>query len=769
MKITNAAVATLLVVNGTLGTSQTEIKSLETTPPKNQTEQGAPVPQANNQTAAPVALHKIVLFFFEKGTGVALKRVEIAAGNKILYSDPEGKVEIEITKDSEGVLTASKSEFEPQQITSERLLANTELKIFLWPKLTGDNVVIVKGERKNAVSRKSITIAESRKIAPGGDPAQIVSLLPGVQSQGFGSDIVVRGSGPNDSKYYVDDIEVPFIFHSIGQLSVVPPPLLAEVQFDSGGFGPEYGDATGGVVVLRTTTEIPERPKTEFVLNFPIYSSLYHERPTGEDSFLAISLRRSYIDIILKAALKSREDEMDGGFTVAPRFTDAAIFHFKKDDAGHRKLSLIAAEDGLDLIAPIDEATNEDGTAEFSISTRFVNLGYERLVRLNRQWKLTSTPQVSYLQTENDFDGNQVEFNVTKVRVPTELVKRLSKNEDLYFGMDPEYIRTENNIFSIFPRFEDPTFDIEEAEKEKLNNKASFSTLAAWVAMDKQISSLRLTPGIRGFYNSAIEKSSYDPRLRGSFEVDDKNTLKAAIGQYSKAPEAREAAESIGNPGLDYEKSIHYVAGVETKWNDRWTTETQLFYKNTFDVVSFDFDKKYNNDGRIESKGLELFIRRNLTNNFFGWVSYTYSQSLAQDSKDDDLIPSIYDQTHVLNVVSSYKLSSTWELGGRFNHETGTPYTRNSKAVYNGNLDKYQPRQDEGDRNQARLPDTNSLTLYSTYDFLYNTWKMALKAGLESYWYEPQVIGRQNNYDYSKESNQTGLPAIPFIELRGEF
>src|SRR5205085_10059243 len=137
-----------------------------------------------------------------------------------------------------------------------------------------DNVIVVTGKRRPQVSRKSVSIDESRRIAPGGDPAQVVKLLPGVQSRGggFGNQVIVRGSGPRDSRYYIDDLEVPFIFHGIGNLSIIPGSLLQGVDFESGGFGPEYGDATGGIITLRTVTAIPERPHTEFVMNVPFYS-----------------------------------------------------------------------------------------------------------------------------------------------------------------------------------------------------------------------------------------------------------------------------------------------------------------------------------------------------------------------------------------------------------------------------------------------------------------------------------------------------------------
>lgn len=193
-----------------------------------------------------------------------------------------------------------------------------------------------------------------------------------------------------------------------------------------------------------------------------------------------------------------------------------------------------------------------------------------------------------------------------------------------------------------------------------------------------------------------------------------------------------------------------------------------LFYKTAKGVVTNDADSRYDNDGSLRAQGAEVFIRRNLTSRLFGWLSYTYSKTEERDSDAESFRDSQYDQTHVLNLVGSYKLTSLWELGSRYNFHTGNTYTPISDSVYNVNIDKYQERTIKGEESSRRLPNYNALTLYGTRTFLYDTWKMALKFGMESYWPKAQVVGVSHNYDYSKEESQQGLTAIPFIELTGE-
>jgi len=51
---------------------------------------------------------------------------------------------------------------------------------------------------------------------------------------------------------------------------------------------------------------------------------------------------------------------------------------------------------------------------------------------------------------------------------------------------------------------------------------------------------------------------------------------------------------------------------------------------------------------------------------------------------------------------------------------------------------------------------------------LFDTWKMSVKVGVESYWPRPQVLGYSYNYDYTEKLEQRGLTAIPFIEVKGD-
>ena len=748
---------------GEIAFGQTDEKSGTVVAPADAPANGAASGPVNGPVNGPENIQPpIKIKVIEKGTGVVIKRAEVKVGDQKVFTGPDGTADISPLAEGQ-VLVVSRFGFTAVELTAKEISGKTTLDIYLPPALGGDDVVIISGRKKPGVSKKTISIEEAVKVAPRGDPGQITKVMPGVQTQGFRSEVSIRGSEPRDSKYYIDDLEVPFLYHTIGQFTVLPASLISDVEFSSGGFGAEYGDASGGVVVIRTKDEIPDRPLTRFNINLPIYSGVSHERPLSETSSINVSYRRSYLDLILPKVLPK-----DSGLTIIPYFKDSHIVYLKKYEDGHDKVTIMSADDGLKATTQ-GISNSEDGRGTFDVYTYYGIFGVEHLRRLNADWTYTTTPQLMYTNNRISIVSNKFQLQVWRLRAPTEFTLRLNRDDRIYFGFEP--VVTQAKVYFLLPRFnpDDPFFDFEEAPKEEGSDKVLYQQVSTWLAADKRLGSFILTPGVRAFYSPEIKKVGADPRLSMRYEVDTSHTLKGAVGQYSKTPENGEASKDYGNPNLRFERTNHYILGIESQWTDRWVTDFQVFYKRGYWLVKNDTEDRYSNTGRLESRGFEAFIRRNLTARLFGWFTYTYSITRERNDDNEDWYRGTYDQTHVANLVTSYKLTSLWELGGRLKMNSGDTYTPKGNAVYNANLDKYQPRDNGEGVNSGRLPTYRELSLFASREFLANTWKSMLRFGLEYLWLKPQVYGVQYNYDYSKEEYFTGIPVIPYIEYKGEF
>ncbi|MHA0111473.1 hypothetical protein ACXYUI_30880, partial [Klebsiella pneumoniae] len=81
-----------------------------------------------------------------------------------------------------------------------------------------------------------------------------------------------------------------------------------------------------------------------------------------------------------------------------------------------------------------------------------------------------------------------------------------------------------------------------------------------------------------------------------------------------------------------------------------------------------------------------------------------------------------------------------WDVGGRGLFHTGDTYTRVDHAVYDGDLDKYEPRQAANTPPyNNREPPYYELDLYADRDVLFDTWKLTWRFGVEFLALRPQI------------------------------
>ena len=715
--------------------------------------------QANQAVEAQAQAEQLSFTFREKGTGKLLKRVEIRTENEVFYSDPKGNASIP-NNPSFAKFEFYRSGYTSLTLGRDEISSTAPNEIFLYPDIK-QNQVLVTGRGKKEVSEKEVSIVEAKEVAPRGDPVQIAKLLPGVQTSGFSPEVVVRGSAPEDSSYFVDGIEVPFIFHSIGGISILPKNLIEKVNFLSGGFSSSYGNATGGVVVIETSEELAKEAKTDFTVNLPLLSSIYHERPLSENESMSASLRRSYLEFFIKNVA---EDSL-----IVPVFYDSHLRYLKVTDEGYTKVISLSSLDALELVIGGTEDTEDNGTISFNIRNYFGAFGVERSMRLGSGWRYVANPNIVYSHIDQRFVDNFIDIKANVFKLPLEFQKRIGKKKKLYLGVEGMYQDAKVALVARRINTDDPFVDFEDAPLIETEVEASAFTGAAWSSADLGLGPMTITPGVRVFNDAAIKKTGYDPRLLVLWELSSDTELKAAVGQYSASPLPQESAEDFGNPELDFERSNHYILGINQTWGQDWSAEFQLYYKENKDVVRSDPVERYLNSGRLISRGAELFLRKNLTDRWFGWLSYTWSKTEEKQSDDDPWLPSQYDQTHVLNLVSAYNLTGQWTLGGRFNYHTGDVYTPVSGAVYNAGLNKYQPRYDENKVNGERLPNWHQLDIYTSYEQLFNYSKLKYRFGVEYISATSPAYQVTYNYDYSKKDYLEGLPPIPYFEISGEF
>lgn len=707
-----------------------------------------------------IASQEIIIQVLEKGTGQEIKRAELKADKKIWYSNKEGIIKIP-TLPIKTTLRIYRKGYKTLIIDQSNIKKESINKLFLIPNQPANDEVIIQGKRRNEVSKKRISIAEAKEIAPGGDPAQVTKLLPGVQVQGFRPQVIIRGSEPQDSGYFVDGIEVPFVYHTIGGFSVLPEKLISSVDFSAGGFGSQFGDITGGIIGLNTKTTLPENSISEFKINLPLYSGAFHERKISDSEAISASFRKSYLDYIVPYVLK---DDL----TVTPSFWDSHLRYLKRHKKGYTKILAISSLDELKLVAPFGSGGDETGNSSFNINQYYGAIGIEHKEKISKQLSYKAWPNIVFSRITFDIIQSYVKIRGYTYRLPALLEYRIRGSRKAFIGVDLEYLLFDINIKSPDVNSEEPFPDFEDANEKQRKTSYSESVNSLWASYDLAINKWLFTPGIRFSYSRRLKKNYLNPRLQFSYNVSKGFLLKGAVGTYSKAPSPQQTDITFGNPNLSFERSKHYILGLEKKLTEYWFFDTQLYYKDSDNVVRTDTEKRLNNDGFLRSYGLEIFIRRNLTGRAFGWISYTISKTEQKASKNSPWKPTQVDQTHVLNLAALYKFTGQWSLGVRVNYRTGDRFTPVSDVYFNANLNKYQPI-NSNNINSGRLPNYHQIDIYSTYDFLWDYWKLKLRTGVEYLSFKDKALGYEYNYDYSNKNYVKGIPVIPYIEISGVF
>jgi len=131
------------------------------------------------------------------------------------------------------------------------------------------------------------------------------------------------------------------------------------------------------------------------------------------------------------------------------------------------------------------------------------------------------------------------------------------------------------------------------------------------------------------------------------------------------------------------------------------------------------------------SYGLELFIKRDLTQRLSGFLSYTHAYASATARDGTSFAPQS-DVRHLANAVLTYRLGAGWSLGARLHFRTG-------KVAVNTILDPFRAL---ATRLEYRLPPFLRLDLQLTYGFNVSFGRMTASLSLQNATFSREATNR---------------------------
>ncbi|MCB9680003.1 MAG: TonB-dependent receptor [Alphaproteobacteria bacterium] len=613
--------------------------------------------------------------------------------------------------------------------------------------------------------------AEDVRVLPGsfGDVLRAVQNLPGVARSPFGlGTLIIRGTAPEDSRYTIDGVEVPLVFHFGGLTTVVNGDLLDEVVFLPGNFGVRYGRNQGGRVELRTRTDVPEHTHGYVSLDL-FQASVYADIRLSERTALSVSLRRSYIDAVLNPVFQGSDQPIR-----APAFWDGQLrLVHHMPGQGTLDALLVVSDDRFTVLG--NDPTN---ASRLGLIQTYQQLRVRWRRPLQEGWRNELSLLVGPQSQKLALNGGQDAY---ERRVAIDVREEVVKEADDHGGigwrlgldlkMGPESFR----------------FNVADFGPEE-QGKAFVAAPSLYVEPTFRWGPVTLIAGVRSdlvAFGDVRTMWSIDPRLALRVDVSPTTTVRASVGRYSQFPTYRKLApapEGDGVQDLATPWALQTAVGFDQALPLGMSLEVTAFHTELFDQIVGREQRlrfftvpptgetvdggTYANDGTGRAYGLELLFKVR-QRRLVAWFSATLGRSERLGRTSDEPSLFTYDQPVVLNALFSYELPKRWRIGARVRYATGNPYTPIANRVYDLDSRRFAPI--DGDTTSARLPPFWSLDVRVDKQWVFRKWALTFYLDVLNVTNTRSLEIPTWNADYSELEGIAGLPILPVFGLRGDW
>ena len=557
---------------------------------------------------------------------------------------------------------------------------------------------------ESPVSLRVIGLQEIEK-APGAnrDISKVVQNYPGVAFSpiGYRNDLIVRGGGPSENRFYLDGVEIPNINHfstqgaSGGPVGLIDADLIRSVKFYSGAFPADKGNALSSVLDFSLRDGDMERNSLKATLGASEVSLSSNGHIGNKTSYL-VSVRQSYLQALFKIL----------GLPFLPAYTDAS-FKIKTRFDSHNELTLLGLG-GIDRMKLNLGIEGEDAEYMLSYLTE-INKETYTVGGVYRHYSQRHVQSIvlsqSYLNNRNvkyrDNDESSEENLTLRLGSIEQETKLRMENTSSWSvwkvkaGFDLNYSRYKSNeyrkVFANALREYDYHTDL------SLWRWGMFASVD-YAAPDK---SFTASMGVRTDGNNYSDKMKelwrqLSPRLSVSYRLIEGLTLSGHVGLYYQLP-SYTALGFKGEEGEYVNRHLDYISVSQESLGLSWTPNENMelsvegFYKlyghmpfslsdqiplsckgNDYGTIG---NEALSSEAKGRSYGVELMFKWLLTQKLNLSSSLTIFKSEFKDGEQGSYVPSAWDNRFILNMSGTYNFPKHWSLGAKVSCIGGSPYT----------------------------------------------------------------------------------------------
>ncbi len=559
-----------------------------------------------------------------------------------------------------------------QAIAEEAVVVNRPRPMINPEMVNTFNLVNVQQETQTRTDALSV------RTAPG-----VLSTLPGVivESDGTGQ-MHLRGGKPDQVGWYFEGI--PITDPNTGTFGTnLMTTGMSQFQMYTGAFSAEYGNAISGALneVIKTGVNTPGlNTATEGGGNK--FGSMVGEFGGGESNSFNYYVSANVM-----------QGDVDSTFIKRLEYSDNVVkmvWPSAKD-----KITLVATEGSqvglLENYHTIDAYNNPVSAEKDSIQQRFALGGVEWSHNINSGSYVSVQPYYHFFTGVTSAmggsfgSGQGTDIWSNRMGIQAKYVNQLNPIHSIKLG--GSFVKSNNNYFLAlyypewdyyYPYFNadvDTTDNSLYAEDQMtLSEKLIFTAGIRRDSITYDRTGLAYVEGsgYTGDPVGDVTESKVTPRFGVSYAGDSTSAWKASWGKYSKFVPSNAAqtiycnpADEAWGPGLgstDPQMSTNYELTYEKQATDTLAWRATYFHNHFDNLGIYELLNSgaylYTNVGEGKSEGVELYVRKKMSDNWQGWLSYTNAKARSNRADfglNDQMYYTTWDQRDTLSMVTEYK------------------------------------------------------------------------------------------------------------------
>ena len=593
------------------------------------------------------------------------------------------------------------------------------LKIELNPTIIDYEGVMVTQNyfsKTNVDQYNSITFNNDEiRRAPGSgqEISRILNALPSVASVGENrQDMLVRGGGPTENGFVIDNIHIPSISHfntpdgrSNGPIGMINTEMVDDIEFFSNGFPAEFGNKLSSYGDISYRDGKKDSLAGNVSIGMGGAGSLIEGSIIHDVTFIG-SYRRSYLDLISDAinaggGLPSYND-LQGKLKYSPSHYDAFTILLVNGNSLYDRKKEESISAGEDTYGNVKNKQNTIGLGHrhiwnqnaYSSTSISISKQNANAIFYENQSDTVNLSTNDIFKTLNARQINHIQFNKTLSSVFGFEIQ----NRNLEYDFLLNNVNSKNDVL--------------------VTNLSSFITIKS-ILVKKALISI----GSRIDWNDFERDILIAPRINVDFSLSKGwGNLIINSGKYFQNPPEKYLSVVEKNDlrsintiqhSLTFEKLItsstkFSISVYEKKYDNAPMMErNQIFTDPTFLLDQLRTYRNIVSNGKAKTSGVEVLIEKKRSTNFYGLIGGSIYKSIYNDQLDVKRNRN-NNYEYLFNIVGGYRPNSKWEISLRWSLFGGRPYTK--VDLENSNLNNEEVLV-YNEFNQSRTPIYHNLFL----------------------------------------------------------